>query len=135
MTSRGTDADVPVSRSTVPSARRAIRVRWLLVLAAAMFVQVLAVYSPGAPHGPEISGLDKLVHLLLFAAPTFAGLAAGLRPRWLLALLAIHAPLSEVVQWAGLPNRDGDVWDALADLTGVLVAWLLFSGWRASRRW
>ena len=49
-------------------------------------------------------------------------LLAGLPRRWVLALLALHAPVSEVVQATLLPSRDGDVWDAVADLTGVGLA-------------
>jgi hypothetical protein len=59
--------------------------------------------------------------LLLFALPAAAGLLAGLRPAYLLVPLALHAPLSELVQHFLLPNRSGDPWDAVADLSGVVV--------------
>ncbi len=135
MTGRRTGVAMSPPRSTVSPAMRTTRRRWLVALAVALLVQLVTVYSPGAPHGPEVSGLDKVVHLVIFAAPALAGLAAGVPARWLLTLLAIHAPVSELVQWAALPHRDGDVRDAAADLAGVLVGWLVFRGWRRSRRW
>ena len=39
--------------------------------------------------------------------------------------MALHAPVSEVVQATLLPHRSGDRWDALADLTGVALGALL----------
>lgn len=48
-------------------------------------------------------------------------------------MFAAHAVISEIVQGLFLPNRDGDVWDALADLTGVLVATAVWLAWRRRR--
>jgi VanZ family protein len=85
-------------------------------------------------QGPVI-WTDKVVHVLLFLAPTVAGLLAGLRPGWVVGLVALHAPVSELVQHFLLPNRSGDVWDAVADLSGVVLGVTLVMVWRARRRW
>jgi hypothetical protein len=89
-------------------------------------VQLVAVYLPGSPDGGlELSwlpGADKFVHFLIFAIPVYlfgrlsgrVGLVAG--------LFAVHAVVSEFVQWRFIPYRDGDVWDAVADLLGIGAA-------------
>jgi len=114
---------------TAPSHRSS---RWL-VLAATVTVNLALLYWPRAP-GPDALGgvpdLDKLVHLATFASVAWAGLRAGLRPRWWLPLLAGHAVLSEVVQNALLPHRSGDPFDAVADILGVLAGW-----WWAHASW
>jgi VanZ family protein len=105
-----------------PAERRRRRALWV---GAGVFlaVQLVAVYLPGNPDGglelPWLPGADKLVHGLIFAIPVYlfgrlsgrVGLVAG--------LFAVHAVVSEVVQWRFVPYRDGDVWDAVADLVGI----------------
>jgi VanZ family protein len=49
----------------------------------------------------------------------------GLPSAWVVVLCAVHAPLSEWVQSHFLPQRDGSVWDAVADLVGVAVGAIL----------
>ena len=103
---------------------------WLPALAAvALVVQLVAVYLPGSPGGglelPWLPGLDKVVHFLIFGAPVYlfgrltrrVGLVAG--------VFAVHAVVSELVQWRFIPYRDGDPLDALADLVGIGLAVLL----------
>ena len=108
------------------------RGRWL-VLAVALAVNLALLYWPRAP-GPgvldRVPELDKVVHLATFAAVSWAGLRAGLSPRWWLPLLAGHAVLSEVLQHALLPHRSGDPFDAVADIVGVLAGW-----WWAHASW
>ena len=89
----------------------------------ALAVQLVAVYLPGSPDGglelPWLPGADKIVHALIFASPVYlfgrltgrVGVVAG--------LFAVHAVLSELVQWRSIPYRDGDVWDVVADLVGI----------------
>jgi len=72
--------------------------------------------------GGEIPGLDKVAHVLVFALPTFALLAAGARRRLVVGVMLIQALASEFVQGALLPHRSGDVLDALADAVGIGVA-------------
>ena len=64
------------------------------------------------------------MHLLLFAL-----LAATTRWRfgrawWLLAVVAVYAVVSEVVQAVALDGRSGDAVDVVADLVGAGLGWL-----------
>ncbi|GEK79045.1 hypothetical protein ABA31_03960 [Agrococcus baldri] len=91
------------------------------MFAAALLVQLVVLYWPSPPGGPGIPGLDKLVHAGVFLAPALAGVLAGIRPAWLGAALVAHAVASELVQQWLLPERSGDVWDAVADVVGVAL--------------
>lgn len=98
--------------------------RWV-VLAVAVVGQLIALYSPGSPDpGIELfPHADKVVHVLLFAVPT--ALARWCTPRWWpVILLALHAPVSELVQWRLVPLRSGDPWDLVADLAGIALGLL-----------
>jgi hypothetical protein len=95
-------------------------------------VQLIALYSPRAPAGPQITGLDKVVHICIFAAPALAALMAGIGAPWALGILALHGPVSELVQHFALSHRSGDVFDALADFVGVGLGALAYVVW--SRR-
>ena len=102
---------------------------WRLVLGVALVVQLIAVYSPQGLAGPGITGLDKVVHVSIFFAPALALLMMGIRARWALGILAVHAPVSELIQHFFLPQRSGDVFDALADLSGVALGWFAYVVW------
>jgi len=106
---------------------------WLIALAFGLAVQLVALYSPRGGGQPPFPGADKFVHATIFAVPVIAGLLARLRGSLVVGLAAAHAPVSEIVQATLLPQRDGDVWDAAADLTGVLVGWVV-ARWLVSRR-
>jgi hypothetical protein len=100
----------------------------------AVLVHLLALYAPSVGIEGPVSWTDKVVHLILFAAPTYAvGLALrSVAPA--VVLFAAHAPVSEMVQHLFLPHRSGDVWDAVLDLVGVgLAAVLLVVRARAQR--
>ncbi len=93
------------------------------LLVAVVAVQLVVLYAPRAPSTGGVPGLDKLVHVLLFALVTAVGLRAPV-PRWLvLVLTVVHAPVSELVQARLLPGRSGDPLDLLADLTGCALGW------------
>jgi hypothetical protein len=91
----------------------------------AVLGHVVALYTPGDPNSVSVPGLDKVVHLLLFAVPVW--LLASLTSRvWVVAAVFTgEAFLSEVVQARFLPDRSGDPIDALFDLFGIAVAVLL----------
>ncbi len=97
------------------------RPQWLAALALAVVVQLVVLYLPSPPEGPGIPGLDKVVHVGVFAAPALAGVLGGLRPAVLGAALAAHAVVSELLQHALLAERSGDAWDVVADLVGVAL--------------
>ncbi len=98
---------------------------WAL-LALALVVQVRLLYAPDGPGPGLFPGADKVVHAMLFGLPAAIVLVARLRPRLVLPLLAMHAPVSEVVQGVLLTRRTGDPWDAVADLVGVALALALW---------
>lgn len=96
-------------------------------------VQLDGVYAPTAPGPVLFDGADKIVHALIFGLPALVSVGARLRPRLVVLLLALHAPVSEVVQHTLLPGRSGDPWDVVADLTGVALGIVLaraLRGWR-----
>ena len=97
-------------------------VRWAFALA--VVVQLVALYWPRPVETGTSLPVDKLVHAAVFGAVLWTGGRAGLPVRPLAAVLAVHAGVSEVVQGT-LLDRDGNVPDALADLAGLVVAWLL----------
>lgn len=106
---------------------------WWIAFGAAVALQLYGVYAP-REAGPNVGipQIDKVAHCFLFAAVAFTGLKAGVPARWLLGALVANAIVSELVQHYLLPQRDGDPFDALADLAGVaLGAWL---GARTARR-
>jgi hypothetical protein len=108
---------------------------WTAGLLVALAVQLVVLYSPQGVGGPQVSGIDKVVHVLIFAAPALAALMAGFSRRrllWALGILALHAPVSELIQHLALPQRSGDVLDAVADLSGVALAATVYVVW--SRR-
>jgi len=135
--SRSPSGDRTRRRSGLPDTALGAAVRqrerlWRVAFGVALVVQLIAVYAPSGVGGPEITGLDKVVHVLIFAAPVLTGLKAGIDARWVLGALALHAPVSELIQHFALPHRDGDVFDALADLGGVTLGALATVVW--SRR-
>jgi VanZ family protein len=109
--------------------RRTPQLRWRWALGVALAVQLIAVYAPDAPGGPEISGLDKVIHVFIFAAPALAALMVGVRARLALGILAMHAPISELIQHFVIPHREGDVLDVVADLGGVVLGGLAYVVW------
>jgi hypothetical protein len=106
-----------------------------VVLAAlAVAVQLAVLYWPVVTVEGPVSWTDKVVHLVVFAVPTYA-LGRATSPRLAVAVLAGHAPVSEVVQHLLLPGRTGDPWDALVDLVGVAVGALALVVRARRRRW
>ncbi len=98
--------------------------RWAFVVTVA--VQLALLYAPSAPSVPTGGvRIDWLVHLAVFAAVTWVGRRAGLPYVPLLVVVAVHAPVSELVQHWWLPHRTGDPTDVLADLAGVALGALL----------
>ena len=63
-----------------------------------------------------------MVHVLVFAVPTYLVGWALRRVGLVVAIFLVHAPLSELVQHFLLPGRSGDVWDAVVDVIGVALA-------------
>jgi VanZ family protein len=108
---------------------------WLVVLAVLLTVHLVALYWPRVAVDGPVTWSDKAVHVAVFALPAAAGLLAGLRPAYVLVPLALHAPLSEILQHAVLPHRSGDPADVVADLVGVVLGATVGMVGRARARW
>ncbi|MFL6176875.1 MAG: VanZ family protein [Ornithinibacter sp.] len=91
------------------------------LLALAVAVQIVVLYSPEGGGAALFPQADKVVHLLVFLVPVALALVAGFRRRVVVAVFGAQAVVSEVVQATLLPHRSGDVLDAVADLTGVAL--------------
>jgi hypothetical protein len=102
------------------------------VFAVVVLVSLAVLFAPAddVPSAPP--GVDKLVHLLLFAALAGSGRWAGARPGVLGVLLAGYAALSEVVQGLSALERSASVADWAADVVGVLAGLLAWT-WAGRR--
>ncbi len=118
---------------SAPSGPAWLRIALVVALVLALAAHVYGLYTPGEPGASEwFPNSDKLLHFFGFAVPTLLAMLV-VRHWWPALVFAAHAVISEIVQGLFLPNRDGDVWDALADLTGVLVATAVWLAWRRRR--
>lgn len=121
------DAEVSSSARSDPAW---LRVAPINVLVLALAAHLYGLYTPGEPSASEwFPNSDKVLHFFGFAAPTLLAMLV-VRHWWPAVVFAANAVISEIVQGLFLPNRDGDVWDALADLAGVLVATTVWLAWR-----
>ena len=100
--------------------------------AVAVLVSLAVLFAPADDVPSSPPGVDKLVHLLLFAALAVSGRWAGARAGVLGALLVLYAAVSEVVQGISALERSASVADWVADAIGVLAGLI---GWAwAGRR-
>ena len=103
-----------------------IRSRWVPAVVWAGLI-VVATSLPNTPAGPEVTGLDKVVHLGLYGvlgaltlrAAVTGHPALGTMLVWLGAIAAFAA----VDEWhqAFIPNRSADVIDWAADVAGAAL--------------
>ncbi len=98
------------------------RVLWW-VLAVVLVVHLVGLYAPGSAVGvPEPIYVDKVIHAAMFGLPVYLlGRLTGRKWLWA-AVFAVHAALSEVIQYYFIPGRDGDIFDLTADLAGIAIA-------------
>ncbi len=111
------------------------RTRCILAAVATAILCVL-LWMPPAP-GPDVSHLDKLVHLLLFAGLTLAWRIASVGRVALVLTLCGLAGLTEWVQGLLPWPRTPDVLDVAADIAGIVLASLLplqRNGWDSNPR-
>lgn len=107
------------------------------LLALAMLLNI-GFYLPALPQntpGLGVPGLDKAVHLLVFALTVFtAGRLLAPRKRfpmgWVVIVAFVHALLIELVQLVALPQRSGDGVDLLFDVIGIALGVGLWLGER-----
>jgi hypothetical protein len=87
---------------------------------AAVVVNLVALYWPRTVSGEGLfPGVDKVVHIGVFAAVALTGVRIRLPLLWLVAALVGNALVSELVQHWLLPDRSGDPADVLADVVGI----------------
>lgn len=100
-----------------------------------VLVHLAVLYWPVVTVTGPVSWSDKVVHLLVFAAPTWLVGWATRRAALSAAVFLVHAPVSELVQHYLLPARTGDVWDVVLDVVGVSVGAALLVVGRRLDRW
>ncbi len=84
------------------------------------------LFVPRAPTpGPDLPGLDKAVHVVVFAVLALAACRRFGRRTTVALALSGYAIGSEVVQAALLRGRSGDVLDVVADLVGATLGWVI----------
>jgi len=94
--------------------------------AVAVLVSLAVLFAPASDVPSAAPGVDKLVHLSLFAALAVTGRWAGVRRAVLAALLVLYAALSELLQSLEVLSRSTSVADWLADVAGVLLGLLVW---------
>lgn len=115
---------------------------WRAGLLALALVLNIGFYLPSLPDGTpgvEAPGLDKAVHLVVFALTVFA---AGrlLAPRsrfpmgWIVIAAFVHTLVIELVQGVFLPGRGVEAADALFGVIGIAVGVGAWIGERWRRR-
>ncbi len=100
--------------------------------AVAVLVSLAVLFAPADDVPASPPGVDKVVHLLLFAALAVTGRWAGARAGVLGVLLVVYAAVSEVVQGVSALERSASVADWVADTVGVLAG-LAAWAWAARR--
>ncbi|QNN81804.1 VanZ family protein [Brachybacterium sp. Z12] len=115
---------------------------WRLGLLVFALVLNFGFYLPSLPEATprtDVPGLDKAVHLLVFAFTVFAA-GRVLAPRkrfpvgWVVIAAVVHAGLIELVQLVALAERSGDLADLLFDVVGIALGVAAWAGERVLRR-
>ena len=96
-------------------------------------VSLAVLFAPASDVPSSPPGVDKVVHVTLFAALALSGRWAGIGRAVLSGLLIGYAAVSEVVQGIPAIGRSASVEDWLADVAGVLLGLALWS-WLARGR-
>jgi hypothetical protein len=101
------------------------------VFAVVVLLSLAVLFAPASdvPTGPP--GVDKLVHVGLFAALAVSGRWAGIGARALAPLLIGYAAVSELLQGLAVVDRSVSAADWVADVAGVLLGLVL---WAAAER-
>ena len=96
------------------------------VFAVVGLVSLAVLFAPASDVPTAPAGVDKVVHLALFAALAASGRWAGVGARALAVLLLGYAALSEVVQGLPVLGRSMSPADWVADAVGVLLGLALW---------
>ncbi|GAA1303091.1 VanZ family protein [Brachybacterium tyrofermentans] len=107
----------------------------LLLLALILNIGFYLPSIPAGTPGTGMPGLDKLVHLLVFALTVWAA-GRALAPRrrfpmgWIVIVAFAHGLLIELVQLVLLPERGAEATDVLFDVIGIALGLGLWLGER-----
>lgn len=115
--------------------RPALQVRGPLargVFAAVVLVSLAVLFAPASDVPSAPPGVDKLVHLALFAALAFTGRWSGTGVAALGGGLVSYAVASELIQGFTPLARSVSVMDGLADVGGIVLG-LAVWGWLTRR--
>ncbi len=99
--------------------------------AVAALVSLAVLFAPASDVPAAADGVDKLVHAVLFCVLALTGRWAGVGRRVLAGGLVGYAVASELLQGALPLGRTASVWDALADVVGVVLGLAI---WRTAVR-
>ncbi|MCL5435722.1 MAG: VanZ family protein [Patescibacteria group bacterium] len=101
--------------------------KWKWIFACVFICSLVLFFAP-IPAGPGGSwGLDKIVHLGIFAALLFSGFIAFRNSRApLLFALLLYGPLVEVLQRYVFTYRSFDYRDMLFDFSGLAAGYLIY---------
>lgn len=102
------------------------------VLAVVVLLSLAVLFAPASDVPSAPAGVDKLVHVGLFAALALSGRWAGMATRVLAPLLVAYAAVSEVLQGLAVVDRSASVADWVADVVGMVLGLALWSA--AARR-
>ena len=94
------------------------------MFALAVAANLVVLYWPHVETPGGLPYVDKVGHVVAFAAVAWTARRAGLFRRSLVPVLVAHAVVSEVVQHTLLPGRRGDPADVVADVIGVALGLL-----------
>jgi VanZ family protein len=89
-------------------------------------VSGVAFFSPISVQEPIGLGLDKIVHVILFAALMISGAVAF--PKKIVfvsAMLLVYTFSTEIIQGNFIPHRSFDVFDIMADCIGIMMGAIL----------
>lgn len=100
-----------------------------MAIVVAVALQLWGIYRPTPPPSePGLPHLDKVFHAGSFALPVILLLLLIGRIHLLVvAVFALHAVISEVIQAAFYTQRAGDPTDTLADLIGTALGVAIFA--------
>ena len=119
-----------VSPTSRPSPEVSRSLAWA-AFALLLVVQVYVLYLASGVGPAPFRHADKIVHVVVFALP--AAVAALLARGWAVAVLVGHAVVSEPLQAWTTSGRVADVWDAVADLVGIVLGVLVVRSVRRGR--
>ncbi|MCF8346022.1 MAG: VanZ family protein [Bacteroidales bacterium] len=97
----------------------------------AILILILSIIPPdisGSAPSFYFPGMDKIIHALMYGSFTVVVLHEFLKNRhyrittiiWILSGIFVYSVLMEILQLTLIAYRSGDVWDILANLTGIL---------------